>query len=97
MDLEYFINKTLNKVIKIESVHSSGELGIITKLCVTDAEIEVHKYWDGFKLKINDGNIALCFNWCKQSKEDNCKHILELYRSGKAIIAISLPEGENWE
>jgi len=97
MDLEYFMNKTLNKIIKIESVHSDGELGIITKLSVVDAEIEKQEHWNGFKLKINNANIVICFDWQKPSKEYMCRHILELYRSGEVVVAISLPEEDTWE
>jgi len=97
-DLEWFCDKTKDKQIKIESVHTdNGLIGVRVKLVVNDAEIENTQWCGGYKLKINNGNIVIYFDDYKQDKLEECSHILHMYRDDDDLIEISLPEGECWE
>ena len=46
MNLQWFIDNTSNKVIRIESVNSYGEIGMQFELIVNDAELP---YWMCFQ------------------------------------------------
>ena len=92
MNLEWFINNTSNKVIRIESVNSRGELGMQTELIVNDAEIS-NTLWKGYQLKINE-EFNLFFNEYK--RDVYCKNVLNLYRSEEEMTYICLPEEDIW-
>ena len=92
MNLEYFIDNTSNKVIRIESVNSYGEIGMQTELIVNDAEIS-NTLWKGYQLKIN-GEISLFFNEYK--RDIFYKDVLNLYRSEEEMTYIYLPEEDSW-
>jgi len=96
-NLEWFINKTLNKQISIESIHTdAGLLGVTINLIINDIEIET-AWWNGYKLKINNGSVVIYFTNCKQSEFEECSNILLMYREGEQVIAVNLPKGDTWE
>ena len=92
MNLQWFIDNTSNKVIRIESVNSRGELAMQTELIVNDAEIS-NTLWKGYQLKINE-EISLFFNEYK--RDIFCKDVLNLYRSEEEMTYIYLPEEDSW-
>ena len=92
MNLQWFIDNTSNKVIRIESVNSRGELGMQTELIVKDAEIS-NTLWGGFKLSINE-EFNLFFNEYKRSQY--CKNVLNLYRSDEKMVCICLSKNDSW-
>ena len=94
MNLEWFINNTSNKVIRIESVNSHGELGVQFELIVHDAEID-NTLWGGFQLIINE-EINLYFDKYKRSQCDDCKNVLNLYRSDEKMVCICLSKNDSW-
>jgi len=97
-NLEWFNSKTLNKQIRIESVHTDdGLLGIENSITINDVELETAQYWKGFRLKINDGSIVIYFSDYKQCELEECKHILQMFREGNLVVEILLPEGDTWE
>ena len=92
MNLQWFIDNTSNKVIRIESVNSRGELGMQTELVVNDAEIS-NTLWKGFQLIINE-EVNLYFD--KYKRDIFYKNILVLYRSDEEVVYICLPEEDSW-
>lgn len=98
MDLEWFMNKVSGKQVKIETTNTEGELGVVVKTLVLDAEIieADPNYWDGFSLIINDGSIKIYFSDWKVSEFEELKNVLCLYRSGQEFVYINLPEDYSW-
>ena len=94
MNLQWFIDNTSNKVVRIESVNSRGEIGMQIELIVNDAEIS-NTLWGGFRLTIN-GKVNLYFDKYKRSEYDDCKNVLNLYRNDEEMTYIYLPEEDNW-
>ena len=98
-DLEWFMLKTRNKQISIESVHTDdGLLGVkLIDLIINDCELTYSKWGGCYVLKINDGSIQLYFNDWKQSELEECSYVLQILRDGELVSDILLPEGDNWE
>jgi len=92
MNLQWFVENTSNKVVRIESVNSYGEIGMQIELIVNDAEIS-NTLWKGYQLKINE-EISLFFNEYK--RDIFYKNILVLYRSDEEVAYICLPEEDSW-
>ena len=94
MNLQWFVENTSNKVVRIESVNSYGEIGMQIELIVNDAEIS-NTFWHGFRLTIN-GEVNLYFDKYKRSEYDDCKNVLNLYRSNEEMVCICLPQEDSW-
>jgi len=89
-DLEFFMAKTLNKPITIESA-SDGNLLSKIKLVINDARIQSNSCFD--ILTINE-NIKIYFEKFEIDAFDN--NCLSMHRNEDALINIYLPEGDNW-
>jgi len=90
-DLEFFMAKTLNKPITIES-ESDGNLLSLIKLVINNARIQGNSCFD--VLTINE-DIQIYFEKFEIDIFDsNC---LSMYRNGDALTNIYLPEGDSWE
>jgi len=90
-DLEWFVSRTLNKPITIES-SSDGNLLTLIKLVINDARIQGNSCFD--ILTINE-NIQIYFEKFEIDNFDsNC---LSMHCNEDALINIYLPEGDSWE
>lgn len=92
MNLQWLIDNTSNKVIRIESVNSYGELGMQVELVVKDAELN-KTGWRGYQLVVNE-EINLYFSGYR--RDMYCKNVLNLYRSNEEMVCICLPEDDVW-
>jgi len=89
-NLEWFMRRTLNKSITIESA-SDGNLLSKIKLVINDARIQGNSCFD--VLTINE-DIQIYFEKFEiDSFDSNC---LSMYRNGDALTNIYLPEGNSW-
>jgi len=96
MDLEFITGKMLGKEVNIESA-SEGELGVTIQLFVENVEIEAKEFY-GYLMTVND-NVKVYFDTAEPNDFDDpnyFKHCLCLFRSGKEIVNIYLPENESW-
>ena len=95
IDFELITDKLLNKQIKIESMNSIGELGIVCNLTVESVEIETSQ-WFGYKVTINN-TVKILFDKAEICDLEELKHCMCLFRSEEELVDIYLPEGMTWE
>jgi len=89
-DLEWFMAKTLNKPITIESA-SDGNLLTLIKLVINNARIQGNSCFD--ILTINE-DIQIYFEKFEIDNFDsNC---LRMYRNEDALTNIYLPKDDSW-